>query len=68
MPVILATWEAEIGRMVLPGQWGQKLHRTLSQPIARYSGTSLSFQTTRKAEFGRITVPGQPEQVHKTPS
>jgi hypothetical protein len=33
-PIILATWEAEIGRITIPGQPRQNVHETLSQPIA----------------------------------
>jgi hypothetical protein len=29
--VILATWEAVIGRIVIPSQPGQKIHKTTSQ-------------------------------------
>jgi hypothetical protein len=30
MPVILALWEAEIGRIMVQGQTGQIVHETLS--------------------------------------
>jgi hypothetical protein len=33
IPVILATQEVEIGRIIVRGQPGQKVHKTSSQPI-----------------------------------
>jgi hypothetical protein len=31
--VILATWEAEVGRITVWGQSGQKVHKTPFQPV-----------------------------------
>jgi hypothetical protein len=59
MPVILATWEAEIRRIVVPVQPRQKVCKTSSQLIGGYSGAGLSPQATREAEFGRTVVLGQ---------
>jgi hypothetical protein len=54
MSVILATWEAEIRRIVVQGQLG---HETPSQPIiAGHSGTHLSSQATQDSEI-RIVAP-----------
>jgi hypothetical protein len=44
MPVIPATWEAEIGRIRVGGHPEQKLHEIPSQPIAGYVSVFLSFQ------------------------
>jgi hypothetical protein len=33
-PIILAVWEAEIGRILISGQPRQKLHELSSQPTA----------------------------------
>jgi hypothetical protein len=43
MTVILATWEAEMGRIEVGGQPGQKVHEIPSQPIkARHDGTPVT--------------------------
>jgi hypothetical protein len=48
-PIILATWEADIGRILwLKVGWGF-VHKTPSQSIAGYSGMCLSFQLQREA-------------------
>jgi hypothetical protein len=62
MPVILATWEAEIGRIAVQGQARQKVLKTLSQPTAECRGTDLSLQAMQEAKIGRITVLGQHRQ------
>jgi hypothetical protein len=56
-PVIPATWEAEIGRIEFPGQPGEVVHKTPSQPICESSGSHLSSQLCRR--LGKIIVPGQ---------
>jgi hypothetical protein len=42
--MILATWETEIGRIVVPGQPGEKVQETPSQPMARCGSECLLFQ------------------------
>jgi hypothetical protein len=42
--IILATWEAEIGRVKVQDQLRQKVHETPSQPRARHVGVYLSSQ------------------------
>jgi hypothetical protein len=65
MPAILATWKAEIGRIVVRGQPGKKVNKTTSQPIAGHGGMCLSFQATWEAEIRRIMVPGQQKEKKK---
>jgi hypothetical protein len=44
-PAILATWEVEIKRNMVQGQYGQKIFKTTSQPIKTGHGsTYLSSQ------------------------
>jgi hypothetical protein len=68
MPVIPATWKAEIGRTTVPGQPEQGACETLSQPIAGYH--LLRILTIWKSEISRIMVKGQPDpppkKVHET--
>jgi hypothetical protein len=42
---ILATWEAEILRIAVLGQSGQKSHGTPSQPIAGHGGAPIISAT-----------------------
>jgi hypothetical protein len=47
--IILVTWEAEIGGIMVPGQSWKKVHKTPSQSIkAGRGGTCLSFQLCKK--------------------
>jgi hypothetical protein len=51
-PVILATWEAQIEGMIVPGQSRQKkkkVYETPSQPIAGCGGVHLSSQLQQEA-------------------
>jgi hypothetical protein len=49
MPRILAIWEAEIGRIMVLGQRGQKVYETPSQPIkSGCGGVCLSIQLCKK--------------------
>jgi hypothetical protein len=58
MPVILATWEAEIRRVMVQDQPEQKVHETPSQSTAGYRGMHLSSQSTQESEMGQIIIPG----------
>jgi hypothetical protein len=44
IPVILATWEAEIRKIAVPGQPEQIVHETSSWTIAGHSDVCLSSQ------------------------
>jgi hypothetical protein len=49
IPIILATQEAEIGRIVVQGQPRQKVHKAPSHPIkAGHGATCLSSHLCRK--------------------
>jgi hypothetical protein len=60
MPIILATCEAEIKRIIVLGQPRQKAHKSPSQPRAGHSGVCLSSQAMCKTEMENITVPRKP--------
>jgi hypothetical protein len=62
LPVILTTWEAEIGRIIVQGQPRQKVCKTPFKPIAGHSSIHLSFQSVQTAKVERLMVPGQPRQ------
>jgi hypothetical protein len=62
MPVVIATWEAEIRKIVAQDQPRQKVGDNPSQPIAGLSGTHLLSQAIWKVEIRRIAVPGQQGQ------
>jgi hypothetical protein len=50
MPIILPTWDAEIGRITVPG-WSRKIvHEILPQPTAGHSGAHLSSQNMWEAK------------------
>jgi hypothetical protein len=52
-PVILATWEAEIGKITIQDQFRQEVSETPSQPIkAVYGGMRLLSQLHRKCVIG----------------
>jgi hypothetical protein len=59
-PIILATWEVEIGRIMIQGQPRQKVSKTPSQPMTGYGGTCLSFQLCWKAQVGRSWFQADP--------
>jgi hypothetical protein len=60
MPVILATWEAKIRRIIVQGQPRQKVHKTSSQPIKAGRGdmhlSSQLHETCKQGSCG----PGWP--------
>jgi hypothetical protein len=60
MAINLATWKAEIRRIFVRGQPGQKVWQTPSKFLCTVP--TLSFQARQAVEIGRITVPGQPRQ------
>jgi hypothetical protein len=64
MPLILATWEAEIRRTADQAILGKKLVKLVGpcQPTSGCSGVWLSSHTIQEAEIRRITVPIQPGQ------
>jgi hypothetical protein len=64
--VTLVTWEAETRRITVPGQPGQKISKTPSQPLTDCSGVCLSFQAMWEAEIKRPAVPGQSGQNKQT--
>jgi hypothetical protein len=49
-PIFLATWEAETGRIAVQGHPRQKVHKTISQPMAGNISVCLSFQLHREAQ------------------
>jgi hypothetical protein len=51
-PLILATQEAGIRRIMVQSQPRQKVHKTPSQSVAGHSGMYLSFQLYREAQIG----------------
>jgi hypothetical protein len=57
MPVILATWEAEIRRIVVGGQPRAKISQDPISTNSWHSGTHL-----QKTEIRRIKILGQPGQ------
>jgi hypothetical protein len=57
-PVILATWEAEIRRMLVPGQPRQKVKEIPSQPISAHNSLHLSPQATQEAKIRKTVVIG----------
>jgi hypothetical protein len=49
MPVILTTWEAQVRKIMVGGQSGKKVCKTLSLPIkAGHGGTHPSSQLCQK--------------------
>jgi hypothetical protein len=62
MPVILATWEAELGRIRVPVQSGQIVHETSSQTRAGRSGCPCHPKLYRKLRSGRFHVQANPKQ------
>jgi hypothetical protein len=50
MPVILAIWEAEIGRIKIQGQSRQNTGKTSSQLVAGGSDMCLSSQVKQETE------------------
>jgi hypothetical protein len=62
-PVILATWESEIRRIIIQGQYRQGgLKTPTPRSTAGHSGVFLSSQAIWEAKIGKIMIPGQPRQ------
>jgi hypothetical protein len=63
MPVILATWEAELRRLAIAGQSRQNVGDIAPQPRVGCGGTHLSSHAMKKGSEGslkirRIVIPG----------
>jgi hypothetical protein len=56
IPIILATWEAEIGRMAVGGQPGQIVPKTRSQPGLSVVVCICHPQLCKEGSTNRITV------------
>jgi hypothetical protein len=54
--IILAIWEAEIGRVMVRGQAGEIVTKSPSQLMAEVSGAHLSFQLTREVQIGGLRL------------
>jgi hypothetical protein len=65
MPVILATWEAEIWRLAAPGQSGQVVCETPISKTARAKWTGVVAQVVECPEFKPQTLP-QYTHTHTT--
>jgi hypothetical protein len=52
MPVILATWEAEIGRFAVHGQLRKNVFKIPSQPIAGQEELACLPKLCKGAEIG----------------
>jgi hypothetical protein len=59
-PVILVTWEAEIGRIMVQAQPMQKVHEALSQPIAGHGTMSMSSQLLGRLRSGESRFKASP--------
>jgi hypothetical protein len=59
-PIILATWEAEFGRIMVWGQSGPKIHKMPSQPMVGWGGTLLSSLVTWRSTNRRFVVQASP--------
>jgi hypothetical protein len=64
MPVILATWEAEIWRLLSQSQPLPKVLQTTSQPMAgeQWLMPVIPAWDDKEADIRRIIVPGQHRQ------
>jgi hypothetical protein len=71
-PVILATWEAEIGRIMIWGQSGQNIQETPSQlravvvPVIPKTVESVSRSVTIEASLGKKRDPISKDNPSKT--
>jgi hypothetical protein len=52
LPIILATQEAKIGRVAIPGKPRQKVYKTVSQPMAGHNSVHLLSQLHRRLRSG----------------
>jgi hypothetical protein len=67
-PVIQATWEAKIRKIVVQVQHGLLVPKIPTQWIVGCIGAHLSYQAAQEAKIRRLMVPGQPcKKVCKAP-
>jgi hypothetical protein len=57
-PVILVTWEVEIGRITVSGHPRQKVSKILSHSVAGQH--VLVIPATRKTKIRKVMISGQP--------
>jgi hypothetical protein len=50
--VVLPPWEMKMEKILVPGQFRQKVHKATSQPMAEWNGTHLSSQLLREVQIG----------------
>jgi hypothetical protein len=62
MPIILATWEAEIRRTTVQACQGKKFARPPSQSIAGCVCVITRYGVEKNVEIQRIMLQGQPWQ------
>jgi hypothetical protein len=66
MPIVLVSWQGELWRIVVGGQFRQKIHQIQSQQTKSWA--CLSSHATQEAEIGRIMLSKWPGAKNETPS